>query len=78
MRWTDKGKLKIMAADLALLCNPAFKEKPWVKVDSWVRTENNYPPIPSAVFFALLTATKEKNPKMLWIRIMYNKLRKFR
>lgn len=68
MRWTEKGKLNIKAADLALLSNPTFREKPWVKVDSWVRTENNYPPIPSAVFFVLLSAPKETNPKMLWFR----------
>ena len=68
MRWTEKGKLNIKAADLALLSNHAFRGKPWAKVSSWVRTENNYPPIPSAVFFALLSAPKETNPKMLWVR----------
>ncbi len=68
MRWTEKGKLNIKAADLALLSNPTFRGKPWAKVSSWVRTENNYPPIPSAVFFALLSASKETNPKMLWMR----------
>jgi len=68
MRWTEKGKLNIKAADLALLSNPTFRGKAWANVSSWVRTENNYPPIPSAVFFALLSNPKETNPKMLWMR----------
>ena len=67
MRWNEKGKLNIKAADLVLLSNPAFKGKPWTKIDSWEKTEKNYPPIPSAVFFTLLSEPREKNPKMLWM-----------
>ena len=55
MRWYPSGKLKLSAADLALLNSTAFREKAWTKPDGWLWKHTQLPPVPSAVFFALLT-----------------------
>ena len=66
MRWQRKGQLNITAADLALLSSPSFRDKLRDNIDACFNAGSSYPPIPSAVFFVLLNAAQEKNPKLLW------------
>ena len=68
MRWYKSGRISITAADLALLTNSAFKGKAWTNAEFWMTSGKDYPPISSAVFFALLSSPPETNPKMLWKR----------
>lgn len=68
MRWHKSGKLNIGTADLALLTSPAFKDKFRSDVDSWMAYDGRYPPIPSAVFFVLLSSPEGKKPETLWMR----------
>lgn len=66
MRWYPSGKLKVTEADLALLSSARFREKAWAKPEYWLRENNPYPPIPSAVFFTLQSCHGETNRSVLW------------